>query len=111
MAPWLQVLVLSAGLDFAPRERAEAERAVERARYGFVIGASRSFDEAYPRSTFEKRVERERAEERVLGEVFGLHATAELLAREFDRIEATTKAPEQWAAIKKALHDDRRLIE
>ena len=95
----------------APSVRAEEERAVERARYRFVIGATRPFDEVYPRSVFEKRVKRELAEERVLQTVFSLSVTPKLLAEEFERIEKTTKAPDQWQAIKRALKDDRRLIE
>ncbi len=66
----------------APSVRAEEERAVERARYQFVIGATRPFDEVYPRSLFEKRVARELAQERVLRRVFGLSVTRELLAEE-----------------------------
>jgi hypothetical protein len=91
--------------------RVDYERAVERARYQFVIGNTRPFDEVYPRSVFGKRVEREMAEERALKNVFGLTVTPDLLAQEFDRIEKSTKAPDQWEAIKKALGDDRRLIE
>lgn len=111
MSLLLEVALLSSGFGLAAERRVEAERAIERARYEFVIGASQPFNDAYPRAVFEKRVERERVEERVLERVFGLHPTAELLAREFDRIEATSKAPEQWAAIKEALKNDRRLIE
>jgi hypothetical protein len=44
----------------------EGERAVERARYQFVIGNTRPFDEVYPRSVFEKRVAREMAQEELL---------------------------------------------
>jgi hypothetical protein len=87
------------------------ERAVERARYQFVIGNTTPFDEVYPRSVFEKRVGRELAEEKVLRKLFGLSVTPKLLEEEFQRIEHTTKAPEQWAAIKTSLQDNRRLIE
>jgi hypothetical protein len=92
-------------------KRVEGERAVERARYSFVIGATRPFDEVYPRSVFEERVAREIGQERVLKKAFGLTVTGDLLAREFERIEASTRSPEQWLAIKKALGNDRRLIE
>jgi hypothetical protein len=51
------------------------------------------------------------AEERLLKGAFGIRVTPELLAQELDRIEKSTKAPDQWEAIKKALGDDRRLIE
>jgi hypothetical protein len=37
--------------------------------------------------------------------------TPELLAREYERIEKNTKAPDQWAAIQKALGNDRGLVE
>ncbi len=87
------------------------ERAVERTRYQFVIGNTRPFEEVYPRSVFEKRVQREIAEERVLKNVFGLSVTPKLLDQELDRIEKSTKAPDQWEAIKKTLKNDRRLIE
>jgi hypothetical protein len=89
----------------------DGERAVERARYRFVIGATQPFDEVYPRSVFEKKVAREIAEERVLKKVFGVTVTKAVLAAEFDRIEKTTKAPDQWEAIKAALKNDRRRIE
>jgi hypothetical protein len=95
----------------APAARVDYERAVERARYKFVIGNTKPFDEVYPRSVFEKRLQNELAEERVLRRVFGLAITPKLLEGEFQRIEKTTKAPEQWEAIKAALKNDRRLIE
>jgi hypothetical protein len=91
--------------------RVDGERAVERARYRFAIGATQPFDEAYPRSVFEKKVGREMAEERVLEKTFGFTVTPAVLAAEFDRIEKTTKAPDQWEAIKLALKNDRRRIE
>ena len=91
--------------------RVDHERAVERTRYQFVIGNTKPFEEAYPRSVFEKRVAREIEEERVLKRVFGLAVTPELLAQELDRIEKSTKAPDQWKAIKDTLKNDRRLIE
>ena len=100
--------------DAAPpsiSDRIEGERAVERARYAFVIGATKPFDTVYPRSVFEGRVEHEIGEEHVLKNVFHLAVTPDLLAREFDRIETNTRAPEQWEAIKKALANDRRRIE
>jgi hypothetical protein len=104
---WLLVaLLLAGGLDISPASRVDGERAVERARYAFVIGATQPFDEV-----FEKKVEREIAEEHVLRKFFGITVTRPVLDREFDRIERTTKAPDQWAAIKKALGNDRRRIE
>lgn len=109
----LEALVLAAALGggLSVSARVEGERAVERARYTFVIGATQPFDEVYPRSVFEKKVAREIAEERVLSKFFGVAITPEVLATEFDRIERDTMAPDQWAAIKAALDNDRRRIE
>jgi hypothetical protein len=92
-------------------ERIEGERAVERARDAFVIGATTPFDEAYPRAVFAKKVEREQAEERVLARRFGMEITPAVLAAEYDRIERETRAPEQWAAIKAALGGSRARVE
>jgi hypothetical protein len=89
----------------------DAERAVEQARYAFTLGATRPFAEVYPRAFFEKRVAREIREEDVLAGQFGVTVTPELLETEYERIERSTKAPEQWAAIKRALGDERRRIE
>jgi hypothetical protein len=106
-------LAAAVGLQLllTPAARVDYERAVERARYQFVIGNTKPFDEVYPRSVFEKKVQSELAEEKVLRKVFGLSITPNLLDAEFQRIEKTTKAPEQWEAIKSALGNDRRLIE
>jgi hypothetical protein len=88
----LVALGLAAGsVPLSPAARADYERAVEQARYEFVIGNTRPFDEAYPRSVFEKRVQREMAQERLLRRVFGMAVTAQLLSDEFDRIDKTTK--------------------
>lgn len=91
-------------------ERVAGERAVEKARYAFVIGATQPFDEVYPRSVFEKRVRRQLEEERVLTRAFGMSITPEILAKEYDRIEKETRAPEQWEAMKAAA-GSRRTIE
>jgi hypothetical protein len=108
----LTVAFLATGGAYVSRDaRVDHERAVERARYRFVIGADRSFDEVYPRAVFEKRVRKEIEEEKVLARSFGLDVSPQLLSAEYDRIEKTTKAPEQWEAIKGALKNDRRLVE
>ncbi len=45
-------LASGGGLVPAPSVRAEEERAVGRARYRFLIGATRPFDEVYPTLAF-----------------------------------------------------------
>jgi hypothetical protein len=96
---------------FSFGERVEGARAVEGARYTFAIGATKPFDDVYPRSIFEKKVRREQAEERVLSSQFGMQVTPVLLSAEYERIEKETRAPDQWEAIKKALGNSRRKIE
>jgi hypothetical protein len=91
--------------------RAKGDRAVERARYAFVLEANRPFDEVYPPSVFQARARQEMLEERVLSQRFGLSVTPAILAAEFDRIERETKARDQWEAIKRALGGDRGRIE
>ncbi len=107
----LGLLASAGGSTLSPSARVEGERAVERARYAFVIDNTRPFDKVYPRAVFEERVRREIDEERILRDVFGMAVTERLLGQEFDRIERATQAPEQWAAIQKALGNDRRRVE
>jgi len=104
-------LLLAAAPPLPFSESVDGARAVERARYSFVIGATKPFDEVYPRSVFEKKVKREAAEEKVLLREFGMSVTAELLAAEYDRIEKETRAPDQWAAMKSALGNERQRVE
>src|SRR5450756_796570 len=105
----LALLIAASPLSFT--ERVDGARAAESARYAFVIGAAKPFDEVYPRSVFEKKVKREMAEERVLSSKFGMQVTAALLSAEYERIEKETRAPDQWEAIKKSLGGSRRKIE
>jgi len=109
--PLLVAALLGGAAEIPLAARVEAQRDIERARYAFVIGNSRPFDELYDRSLFEARVARQVAEEEVLQRAFGMVVTPALLAEEFDRVEKTTRAPEQWEAIKKALGNDRRRVE
>jgi len=111
MTPAIALALLLAAPPPSLAERVEGARAVERARYTFVIGATRPFDEVYPRSAFEKKVERELAEERLLSRQFGMEVTRELLSAEYERIERETRAPDQWEAIKKALGGDRQRVD
>src|SRR5262245_61045867 len=103
--------LLTSSLTAVPPGRVDDARAVERARYAFVIGEKPPFDSAYPRGDFEARVAAERAQERILEQAFGVTLSPARLAREFDRIENATRAPEQWQAIKHALGQDRRRVE
>ncbi|MGZ4808913.1 MAG: hypothetical protein ACXV7D_06230 [Thermoanaerobaculia bacterium] len=92
-------------------QRIEAARAVERARYAFVIGTKPPFDERYPQTFFVAQLEKQTERERVLREVFGITITEKDLAREFERIETSTKAPDQWEAMKAAVNHDPLVVQ
>jgi hypothetical protein len=111
MTPAFAFALLLAAPPLSFAERVDGVRAAEKARYAFVIGSTRPFDEVYPRSVFEKKGRRELAEERVLSSRFGMQVTAALLSAEYERIEKETRAPDQWEAIRKALGGSRRKIE
>jgi hypothetical protein len=111
MTPLVLIAFLAASVPEVAPTRLDAARAIERARYSFVIGATQPFEEAHPVAALERQVARELAEERVLREAFGLAATPSLVAGECDRIEKTNHAPEQWQAIQAALAHDRGRIE
>ena len=87
------LLAFAGGAPLSVSARVDHERAVERTRYQFVIGNTKPFDEVYPRSVFEKRVQNELAEERVLRKAFGISVTPKLLEGEFQRIERRPRRP------------------
>lgn len=69
-----------------PRDaRIEAQRAIKRARYAFVIGNSKPSDAQSPHSTFEKRVARHPAEKRVLESAFAMTVTPAVPGRSAER--------------------------
>lgn len=111
VASALVFVLLVAAPTLSLAERIEGARAVERARYRFVIGATRPFDEVHPRSVFEEKVRREIAAEGVLARQFGMRVTRATLSAEYERIERETRASDQWEAVKKALGGSRRTIE
>jgi hypothetical protein len=92
-------------------QRIDAARAIERARYAFVIGTKPPFDERYTKAFFVTQLKEQEERERVLRQAFGIVITPKDLAREFERIEKSTKAPDQWEAMKAAVSNDRRLLQ
>lgn len=104
-------LLVAAAPPLPFSERVDGARAVEKARYAFVLNATKTFDEAYPRSVFERKVTRDAGAEDVLRREFGMEVTRDLLAAEYARIETQSRAPDQWAAMKKALGNDRSRVE
>jgi hypothetical protein len=84
--------------------------AVERARYAFVIGATKPSDVAYPPAVSRARGARASRGAR-LERVFGFTPRRRSCPGVSTGIETTTRAPEQWQAIKAALGNDRRRVE
>ncbi len=83
MTAALVLALLLAAPPLSLAERVEGARSVGRARDAFVLGVTRPFDEVYPRSVFEQKVQRELAGEGVLSRQFGMDVTPELLAAEY----------------------------
>jgi hypothetical protein len=100
---WALLLSAHAGVSAPPEDLASALMAVEKARYAFAVASSRPFEEVYSRAMFEARARRLEAERRVLFSRFGIEVTPAMEAEECARIDRSTKAPEQWAAIQRAI--------
>ena len=108
------VLLLAAAAHSPPitdAQRIAAKIAIERARYAFVIGNKPPFETQYPHSFFETQLRQEREGEAVLKRVYAVVVTRSDLAYEYERIEKSTRAPDQWEAVKAAVHHNRRLVE
>jgi len=105
------VFAVAHALALTDAQRIAAKEAIERARYVFVIGDKPPFETRYPRSFFVKQLEQEHQREAVLRQVFGVTMKKSDLAYEYRRIEKSTRAPDQWEAIKKAVHNKRSIVE
>src|SRR5207253_7473597 len=105
---FLSTVSLSAMTD---AQTIAAKEAIERARYVFVIGDKPPFEKQYTHAFFEKQLAQEKEREAVLKRVFGLTIKRSDLAHEYRRIEKSTRAPDQWEAIKSAVHNNRLTIE
>jgi hypothetical protein len=105
------LLLAAAAQPLTDAERVNARRAIERARYAFVIGTKPRFEERYPPSFFVTQLRKEREREAVLRHTYGISITERDLAREYERIEKATNAPDQWEAMKAAVHNERRILE
>ena len=95
-------------LDFQGQVAARA--AIERVYHSHRIGTPQTFEEAYPRALLERQVATNQRKLAALGQMYGVSVTEEMLAGEVARIEASTRAPEMLAEIKKALGGDSVLF-
>jgi hypothetical protein len=90
-------------------QRVEAQRSLERVRYGHLAGASRRFEEAVTQATLERKVEVYLAQSASL-ERQGIEITSEMLQAELARIQSQTLMPERLREMIEALQDDPFLV-
>lgn len=111
MTIWLVVSAIWIALDSSPSIETLANnlRSVERARSAFTIDGDGSFDKVYPREIFRTLAREARAKEYLLI-AYGETIPANEVRSECERIDRSSRAPDLWLAIKKALHNDPRVI-
>ncbi len=95
-------------LDF--EDRVKAQEAIERTYYGHQVGATRTFDQAVPRSLLERKVRTYLAQSAALEQLWHTPVTADMLDREMKRIAAETRMPERLRELYAALGDDSFLV-
>jgi N-acetylneuraminic acid mutarotase len=105
----------SAGPPPAPRsltfaDRVRAQEAIERRYYAHQIGASKTFEEAIPRSIIEAKVRRYLEESAALTMSWKTPITDAALQRELERMSGGTRMPERLQEVYAALGNDVFLI-
>ena len=108
--PLLGLLALLAGRLAAseadlPSLRADRE-AIERVYYKHRLGTKPPFEQVSPPSLIEKLVRDDLRKEAVLKRVYHVEISADQVAAEMRRIQATTRAPEVLAELNTALGND-----
>jgi hypothetical protein len=97
-------LSMTAGSDLAPLVADRA--AIERVYHEHRTGNKPSFEVTLSQVTLEKLVRLDLRKEAVLHKAYNLRITPELLNREVERINTTTRAPDMLVEIKAALGND-----
>jgi hypothetical protein len=80
--------------------------AIEQVYYAHRLGDKPPFDEALSRQTLERLVREDLRKEAALKKFYGIEVTSRILAREVQRIDETTRAPDVLAELKSALNRD-----
>ncbi len=91
-------------------DRVRAQEAVERVYYSHQIGATRSFEEAVPRSVLEGKVRRYLQESAALARFWKTPITDEMLQKELERMARGSRMPERLLELYAALGNDVFLI-
>jgi hypothetical protein len=102
---------LSFARDLTFDERVRAEEALARVRYSHQIGATRLFEEAFPRRVLEDRVRAYLAEGVALRDVWHTPVTAHMLEQELRRITRRSKMPDRLQELFGALDHDAFLVQ
>jgi N-acetylneuraminic acid mutarotase len=97
------------GLTFEDRVR--AQEAVERVRYSHQIGATKQFEEAWPRPALEAKVRRYLKLSVALERLWRAPVTPAMLEAETRRLARRTRMPARLAEIEAALGNDAVLFE
>lgn len=102
------MIALAASAFGAEMDALVADRAaIERVYHDRRTGTKPPFEEAMPGSLIRRHVETDERKAAVLQRMYGVEVSAEMIAAEVRRIDATTRAPEMLAELKRALGGDK----
>ena len=91
-------------------DRVKAQAAIERVYYSHQIGATKSFDEAMPKTTLDNKVRKVLAQTAALSVYWKTAVTDEMLQRELERMAGATQLPERLTELYAALGNDPFMI-
>ncbi len=115
VVPALVLLTLAASpvlaRDLSFEDRVHAQMALERVYYSHQIGATLPFEEALPRTIHEEKVRTYLKHGVALERFWNVSVTAELLAKETERIQRQTRMPERLGDLYAALGNDPMLVQ
>ena len=94
--------VFAADLALRSADRA----AIERVYYNYRLGEKPPFEKVLPPAALENLIRQELQKEAALKAIYGVEVTPAMLEAEVQRIDATTRAPEILAEIKRVLGND-----
>ncbi|HYS05284.1 MAG TPA: hypothetical protein VEW47_08835 [Candidatus Dormibacteraeota bacterium] len=97
--------------DLSFEDRVRAQEAIERVYYSHQIGATKSFEEAVPRATLERKVRTYLEESTALRSIWRTPITAKMLHAEQERISRHSRLPERLREIRSALGGDSFLFQ
>ncbi|HYV17731.1 MAG TPA: MopE-related protein [Verrucomicrobiae bacterium] len=96
--------------DITFEDRVRAQEAIERVTYVHQIGATQTFEQAYPRARLEEKVRRYLKLSAALKAFWNAPVTSDLLEGELSRLAARTRMPDRLSEIYGALGNDPRTI-